>query len=160
MRQVKISDAKDFCPFIRVTADVLNTAKRSNSSHCAIADAIKEHLPDARFVSVDLQTIRFSRGTKRFIYLTPRSAQQLIVDFDQGRTLKSFGFQLKNAQVIISRPVDPKTRSHPRKTKTEIVSKDPGNGTPYRRNVRKVGGKAPPRLPAQRRVFGIKGLLK
>jgi hypothetical protein len=62
----------------------VDESMRANSSHCAIAEAIKEALPDATFVSVDLQSIRFSWKGLRYCVLTPHCAQDLIIGFDQG----------------------------------------------------------------------------
>jgi hypothetical protein len=65
----------------------LNDAMARNSSHCATAEAIKEQVPEARFIAVDLQTIRWSdpkRGL-RYVFLTPHAIQSdVIVPFDQG----------------------------------------------------------------------------
>lgn len=71
---------------IQVTQEDIENSIKRNSSHCMIAEAIKRCIPNARHVSVDLQTIRFSdygMGQRAF-YLTPRSVQKAIIDFDQG----------------------------------------------------------------------------
>jgi hypothetical protein len=61
----------------------------ANSSHCAIAEAIKEAIPDATRVAVDLQTVRYTRNGLRFVFLTPHVAQQsIIIPFDQGEREK------------------------------------------------------------------------
>jgi hypothetical protein len=63
-----------------------------NSSHCAIAFAIRDAVPDPHHISVDLQTIRWSsrkRGV-RYVFLTSHIAQQdVIIPFDQGERDKS-----------------------------------------------------------------------
>ena len=43
-----------------VTAELIATAIPRNSGHCMIADALRAAIPSARFISVDLQTIRWS----------------------------------------------------------------------------------------------------
>lgn len=71
---------------MHVTPEIIDRAVVRNSGHCLVADALKAAMPDATRVSVDLQTIRFTLPStgRRFIYLTPESAQHLLIDFDQG----------------------------------------------------------------------------
>jgi hypothetical protein len=74
-----------------------------NSSHCMAADAIKDAIPDAKFVSVDLQTIRWTDPEKhlRYMVLTPRIVQERLIAFDQGLrdALEPFTFTMREAQV-------------------------------------------------------------
>lgn len=80
----------------RVTKALVEQATKKNSQHCMVADAVKAAVDDAQHVMVDLATIRFTdpkRG-KRYVYLTPKIAQQRLVDFDQGRPIEPFGFRL------------------------------------------------------------------
>jgi hypothetical protein len=76
-----------------------------SSSACAIAEALKQQIPHAIHVSVDLATIRWTDSSKQLRYtaLTPACAQQLVVDFDQGlrEKLSPISFDLK--PVIIAR---------------------------------------------------------
>jgi hypothetical protein len=80
----------------------LAAALRANSSHCAIAMAIADAIPDARRIAVDLQTIRWSlpkRGV-RYVFLTPHVAQQdIIIPFDQGEECKPVTFRMKPAWI-------------------------------------------------------------
>jgi hypothetical protein len=71
---------------IEVTQTDIETAVPKDSGHCAIADAIARQIPGASRVTVDLQTIRWTDTEKgeRYVYLTPRVAQALLLDFDQG----------------------------------------------------------------------------
>jgi hypothetical protein len=69
---------------IKVTEEDIATAMPKDSGHCAIADAIARQIPDAKSVTVDLQTIRWSDATHRYTYLTPRKAQTFLVAYDQG----------------------------------------------------------------------------
>jgi hypothetical protein len=65
----------------------IDEAMEKNSSHCATAEAIREQVPEARFISVDLQTIRWTDAIKkvRYVFLTPHAIQGgVIVPFDQG----------------------------------------------------------------------------
>jgi hypothetical protein len=85
---------------IRVEEKHLAAALRANSSHCAIALAIKDAIPDATFISVDLQTIRWSNPKRgvRYCFLTPHIAQtDVIIPFDQGEECKPVSFKMKPA---------------------------------------------------------------
>jgi hypothetical protein len=79
-------------------------ALAKNSSHCALAFAVRDAVPHARHISVDLQTIRWTdteRGV-RYCFLTPAIAQQdVIIPFDQGERdkLKPVTFSMKPAFV-------------------------------------------------------------
>jgi hypothetical protein len=89
---------------IDLTPDVIAASKERDSSHCMIAEAVKVAFPGATYVSVDLQTIRFSDPAKRqrYTYLTPRSAQIALIEFDQGTTPEPFSFHLRHGQVTFS----------------------------------------------------------
>jgi hypothetical protein len=91
-------------PRVDVTEAIIERACQADSSHCMIAEAIKEQLPDVQHVAVDLQTIRYTRtGTgRRYIVLTPPSAQLAIIEFDQGRAVPPFSVTLKPAQIVKS----------------------------------------------------------
>lgn len=90
---------------VHVTEEVIGRAVRADSTACMIADAIKEQVPGARSVSVDLQSIRWTDPTKglRYIYLTPSNAQGALIMFDQGMAMEPFTVRLRSAHV---------TRSH------------------------------------------------
>ncbi len=83
---------------IHVTQEAIDRAVQRSSGHCAIAESIKEGLPGVSYVSVDLQTIRFtdSKAGKRYSYLTPRIAQLHLINYDQGgrEALEPFSFKL------------------------------------------------------------------
>jgi hypothetical protein len=137
-----------------------------------IADAIKEQVRNSKSVSVDIATIRFTdkKLCQRFIYLTPPIAQQALVDFDQGKDLQPFGFDLRTAIQIT-----PKLRKlHGAKggrgyRRQEIVlaSNEGSVEKPYQPAV-VVGGHTPPKAPlmsagagvitARIRRFGAKNL--
>ncbi len=81
---------------VEVSQAVIDKSCVADSSHCMIADAVKECYPWARNVTVDIQTIRLSdpdRGV-RFTYLTPRQAQLALLDFDAGEPTEPFSFTL------------------------------------------------------------------
>lgn len=90
---------------VMVTKEIIATAVPRDSGYCMIAEAVQVAYPDAGKVLVDLQTIRVpdpKRGLK-YIYLTPRIAQQALVDFDQGIEVEPFPMRLRAAHVIIER---------------------------------------------------------
>ena len=81
---------------VRVTdADIINAIAR-DSTHCAVAEAIKRQVPEAQGVDVDAQSIRFRipEQKKRFIFFTPRIVQAYIAAFDAGEELQEFEFTL------------------------------------------------------------------
>jgi hypothetical protein len=86
---------------ITVTQDNISRSARADSSHCMIANAVREAIPQARNISVDLQTIRYSdpeRGV-RYTYLTSAAAQAALVAFDEGSLVEPFSFTISNAYV-------------------------------------------------------------
>jgi hypothetical protein len=125
-----------------ITQDIIDTALPQNSSHCMIADAVKRALPDVKAISVDLTTIRFTDPVKRqrYIYLTPRSAQVALINFDQGNSVVPFSFQLRTATQVTRIAAG---NSGPGGRKTErVIAASGGTGMPV-----KVGGTPPPRGP-------------
>jgi hypothetical protein len=87
---------------INVTDEDIEKAERRNSSHCMIAEAIHRILPEARHITVDLATIRFSDlvAGRRYIYLTPVKAQRALLDYDQGDMPQPFSMELAAAHVV------------------------------------------------------------
>ena len=86
---------------IRVTKVHMDHSSVKSSSHCMIAMAVKDAIPMATSIAVDIQTIRFSLPEKRIrcTYLTPRIAQTAIIQYDQGVMPKPFEFKLSGAHV-------------------------------------------------------------
>lgn len=86
---------------IEVTSSIIELSTQADSSHCMIADAVRAAIPGARFVSVDLQTIRYTDPVKslRYIYLTPRRGQEALIKFDQGQHPEPFAFYLMGGAV-------------------------------------------------------------
>lgn len=90
---------------IHVAPKQIDTSCRRDSHHCMIADAVKVAIPDAQFILVDVQSIRYSipgRQT-RYCHLTPLSAQKAIIAFDRGKKVAPFSFTLP--PVFSSRPM-------------------------------------------------------
>lgn len=100
MKQVKSMRADGNMPIIviPVSSKLIENAIRSDSHKCMIADAIKARVPKAQYISVDVQSIRFTNPeTKtRYKYFTPLAGQQGLVNFDQGKKIKPFALTLKD----------------------------------------------------------------
>jgi hypothetical protein len=81
-------------PAIKVKVETrhITSAVKADASHCPIAQAIKEKFPKARWVMVDLQSIRWTDRSEgvRYKYLTPLPAQKALLKFDSGHDLDSF----------------------------------------------------------------------
>lgn len=88
---------------IIISREIIEDAVKGDSSHCMIAEAIRDRYPNASAIAVDLQTIRFSDREKRlrYTYLTPRIVQLAIVRFDQGLDQDPFQFSLRGGQVTV-----------------------------------------------------------
>lgn len=124
---------------IHVETSHIENAQRKNSHHCMIADAIKDALPEAKYISVDLQSIRFTIfdetryreeaiGT-RYFYFTPTIAQHALLKFDQGVKVREFEFTARSGvkkNILWPRPKKDKVkRSHANKgVKKHIVKKE------------------------------------
>jgi len=92
---------------------------RSAANHCMIAAAIKEKIPTARWVLVDLQSIRWTdrKAGRRFIFRTPLMAQKALLDFDKGMSVRPFEFTLPAPE---SKPIQKRPA---RKPKTDLQSR-------------------------------------
>jgi hypothetical protein len=120
-----------------VTQPIIDSACQRDSSHCMIAEALAAAIPAASFISVDLATIRFSdlEAGKRYVYLTPRRAQEALLQFDQGESPPPFRITLEHAHVLPT--------GNARNARAELVPSRKGNGKiPIR-----VGGESPPLGP-------------
>jgi hypothetical protein len=84
---------------ISLSQEHIDKSMQRNSSHCAGVSAIRTCIPDATFVSVDLQTVRFSRNGCRYVCLTPHVLQDFVINYDQGNAeaVKPINFTLKPA---------------------------------------------------------------
>lgn len=167
-----------------VTDEIIQQARPRDSRHCMIADAVRASVPEAKYISVDIATIRFTDQKKglRYTYLTPRTAQGELVKFDQGVLPPAYSFQLRGAHVTRAG-----TRKSKRTERTELqkeaIKKNQKKGqrvSPLmakqgfatHRGVHsdtvpdRIGGKTPPlqvdaetKIPfSRRRAFGLRGL--
>jgi hypothetical protein len=124
---------------INVEKEHIVNATRKDSHRCMIADAIQEALPWAKYIIVDLQSVRFSDVDegRRFIYMTPPTAQKALLQFDNGRNPKPFKFRL--------------TKGHERAMRVRQANYKPKN------RDRKTEKRDPHRvMPARFREFGLR----
>lgn len=160
-------NARNLPPII-ISEEVINNAVQKDSSHCLIADAIREALPQVQRVAVDLATIRFTDpvSNRRFIYLTPAPLQRLLIDFDRGVHPGAYADKAirlgRPAQIVRSRIVNRKQQADG--TASEATDprhvvfphgSDSGNGPTI------IGGKTPPLAAlsnrrGRRRAFGLR----
>lgn len=160
-------------PTIEVTQKEIDEAIPRHSGHCMIADSIRRQIPNAKHISVDLQTIRFSDPKKmlRYTWLTPRFPQKVLAEWDAGIKPEPFSFSLKGARAMVTE-FQKKTKRTDKKPGATKLGR--GRGVPIgplgaARLVRRhgpkdrsavpevVGGKTPPLVPyGQRREFGVR----
>lgn len=145
---------------MKITVDKTNIsdAIRKDSHHCMIADAIKDAVPNAQFIVVDLQTIKFSDPDtkKRKSYLTPPVAQGNLLKFDAGESVKPFSFNLiRPISVVDMHESTPKEKKKQRQVDQERKARE--------RYARKQSKKDPVYLASNRarnytreRAFGLR----
>lgn len=128
---------------VKITKKQIDEAIRGNSSHCMIADAVKEQVPGAKYVSVDLQSIRWTDTAKgrRYTYLTPPRAQRALVKFDQGDPVGAFQMTLQGA-FITETETARRARLGDENAKAKLTTAGRRNGP--RSKAVGVGGKTPP----------------
>lgn len=87
-----------------VTERHIAEAVPRDSGHCMIADALRDAIPNAEFISVDLATIRWTDVTAgyRYVYLTPGVAQAALIAFDQGERPEPFHVKQNAAQMHLT----------------------------------------------------------
>lgn len=154
---------------VHVTEEIINTAKRRDSSHCMISEAVQQAVPEAKSVSTDLQSVRWTDRKKglRYTYLTPREAQVALLQFDQGdENIKPFSVTLRGA--LVTRANTKKDTAAKRSIPKRASFRKPKNAGP-RAVPERVGGSPPPvgpltdrpprRNTGKRRSFGLRQLI-
>ena len=116
---------------IQVSKKNIEEAVRRDSHHCMIADAIKEHIPEAQYILVDAQSIRFSirKENTRKAYFTPLIAQRNLIKFDQGEEVKPFEITLN--KLADERPMGWAHQKFPGETKRKNGSRK------YKKTIKK-----------------------
>lgn len=92
---------------ILVTRQDIDLGVRDQSAHCIVATAIGRQIPEATRISVDAQSVRFTIGRKRLVFLTPPKVGEYVIAFDAGdfERIQPMGFKLSNPLVAAtSRP--------------------------------------------------------
>jgi len=160
---------------VSVTSEQIDRAKQADSGHCMIADAIKATIPDAKAVTVDLASIRWtdSRRGVRYLYLTPPSVQIALLRFDNGITPPAFHFRLNSpAQVVASgRGASHKQEglqhltSNPNEVPSRIGGTLPENGALSDKRPRKKRANNFPTnhddvRQGRRRAFGVRSMAR
>jgi len=124
---------------LAVTQEMIDHAVPKDSGHCMVADAVRAAVPTATYVSVDLQTIRFSDPGKglRFTYLTPRTVAEALCAWDEGTKPEPWTFQLRSGQV---------TRSGNRSSKYDSKRREQRKAAEEEEDARQSGAEGRARL--------------
>jgi hypothetical protein len=122
-----------------------------------IAESLKASLPYATYVSVDIQTIRFSDKANgaRYVYLTPRIAQEALVKFDAGEEVEPFRCELRDPHISAMNTPRSQRKGAPR---TEVQQKSFEETRSRLTSARSGGRGASPKLVSDgKRKPGPKG---
>lgn len=84
---------------LSITKKRIDKAVKKNSHRCMIADTVREQVKNAKYISVDLQKVAFSVGSKRYTYFTPPLAQHSLLKFDRGEQVEPFKCRLTEGKV-------------------------------------------------------------
>jgi hypothetical protein len=135
---------------IRIDRTHIANAIKGDASHCMIAESIREKFPQARWVLVDMQSIRWTDRVqgKRYKYLTPRLAQHALLKFDRGEPVQPFSIGLSAPIVRAIHPLTHRAVKKPSKAK----GKKPNTA---RYKHKKIASEA-----ATVRKFGLRGLVE
>jgi len=95
---------------IEVTEEDIAKAKRNDSYMCVVAQALARTIPDSHHIEVDSQSVRFTRGPRRFVYLTPYAVQGYVVAFDAGEAIAPFSFWLRDPAKVKTKRLTPMGR--------------------------------------------------
>lgn len=150
---------------ITVRRDHIASARRKDSHHCMIVDAIKEQT-NTQFIMVDTQSIRFSdpETRERYVYFTPPKAQEAILRWDRGVDVQPFVFDL-NSPVKITpiRKTYTGTARALNKARAKYDAKRASRPDPMAPRLVKRGSTVPPPTAARAtrfREFGVRRLTK
>jgi hypothetical protein len=154
---------------IYVTKEILETAIKRDSHHCAVQMSIEDQIPWAKRITVDTQTIRFTddrkKATGRWVrnwYLTPRVIQQYIVDWDAGKPVKPFSFLLKQPTKVTCSPMKSggNGRNNNSSSSIKLTTRKNGGSTAELIQIDQKTSKTPPRSApnSKRRTYGMRGL--
>jgi len=124
---------------VEITPDAHAAAVKSASGACLIADAIKRQYPNLTGISVDMATIRVTDRDAglRFTYLTPPTAQHLLLSYDQGWPLAIDRVHVRRAVKIVPiRESSTKRAANRDARRAELEAKvADGTATPHERGT-------------------------
>jgi len=133
-----------------------------------IVRAIRDCVPSAINIIVDIQTIRWSDSKTglRYIYLTPAFVIAILLAWDEGFKPKPFKFRLRAAQITSMRKTKTVTKAGKRSQKSRRVHKLGSRKTviesgDLRKRMRPtvIGGRAPQLTRfSNQRIFGSRKL--
>src|SRR5262245_50966418 len=117
----------EFRQWLSVTKEDAELAIRRNSKSCMVAEAIKRQKPEWKNPHVDVQTIRFTLGEKRYVFFTPKICQESITQFEFGIKPTPFRFKLQDpCQILKSKSGEQRVRTNDNNQKRAILN---GNGS-------------------------------
>jgi hypothetical protein len=135
-------------PRVHITQEIIDQAVPKDSGHCVIADAISAQVAQASNVSVDLQSVRWTDREKgvRYIYLTPASAQQLLLAFDYGAPIEPQTIRFGGAaQITEIKASSRATAARSKANRQQLEAKEaPGEEMTATERHRPCGAKSPP----------------
>jgi hypothetical protein len=134
---------------VRVSKTDISDSVPKNSERCMIASALHRSIPNARYVSVDVASVRYSdvQTGRRHIFLTPPNAQRALLQFDKGEKVEPFQFTLANGFDVSMRTRRHDTRKEERTS--EWAERKKANPAAYA--VKRY-------MPSRERQHGIRGL--
>jgi hypothetical protein len=103
---------------VEVTERDIERAHKNDSYNCVVAQAVARTVQDATRIEVDTQSIRFTVGDERRIYMTPYAVQGYVIAFDAGEPIEPFSFQLRNPRRVARRVRTDAGRAVSRATET------------------------------------------
>lgn len=113
-----------------VTEADIEKARVGDSYQCVVAQAIARTIPDARQITVDVRTIRWSDQDGRHVFLTPYAVAGYVIAFDAGDELHPFRFQVRDAIPSVQRKA------------TSKAAKDVKRARDKKRNERRTQARA------------------
>lgn len=85
---------------IKVTQADIDAGVRNSTAHCIVGTALGMQVPEATYISIDSQTVRFSLKDERLNFLTPPAVREYVIAFDAGDFAK-----LKPIDFVLAEPM-------------------------------------------------------
>lgn len=142
---------------VEVTDRIIRSAYdgRSNAYKCMVSRGVAATIPNATHIESDIQTVRFSMGKWRYVFLTPRKIQDYFVNFDAGDEIKPFDFRLARPQMFERRLKNREAPPLVRTTAVKRANKGSGKSSVKIKSRQPSGSKTPPKVSRSgRRTYG------